>query len=41
VGLEGYSREDSEVRADASEALGVTDVSEPSIAQLRSYFHLS
>lgn len=39
--MDGYSRADSEVRADASEALDVTDVSEPSIAQLRSYFHLS
>jgi hypothetical protein len=41
VSMDGYSRADSEVRADASEALDVTDVSEPSIAQLRSYFHLS
>ncbi|AFV90878.1 hypothetical protein PACID_31180 [Acidipropionibacterium acidipropionici ATCC 4875] len=39
VGLEGYSREDSEVRADASEALGVKGW-EPSITQLRAYFHL-
>lgn len=40
VDMEGYSRDDGEVRADASEALGVKDW-EPSITQLRSYFHLS